>query len=75
MFTAYGIAGLAGPLLAGYFKDAAQGAADPGIWMTPFVIAGAVCLVGAIIMSLTNRPRRRSRFVATETERLATESA
>jgi MFS family permease len=26
MFTAYGVAGLAGPLLAGYFKDAAQGA-------------------------------------------------
>ncbi len=76
MFTAYGIAGLAGPLLAGYFKDAAQGAADPGIWMTPFIIAGAVCLVGAIIMSLTNRPRQRIRGpLATETERFATESA
>ena len=57
MFTAYGVAGLAGPLLAGYFKDAAQGAAQPDVWMTPFLIAGAVCLLGAVIMSLTSRPR------------------
>ena len=56
IFTAYGVAGLAGPLLAGYFKDAAQGAAEPQVWMTPFIIAGSVCLLGAVIMSLTNRP-------------------
>jgi len=58
MFTAYGIAGLAGPLLAGYFKDAAQGASDPAIWMTPFIIAGGVCLLGAVIMAFTTRPTR-----------------
>jgi len=58
MFTAYGVAGLAGPLLAGYFKDAAQGASDPSIWMAPFVIAGVVCLLGAIIMLSIKRPRR-----------------
>jgi len=57
MFTAYGIAGLTGPLLAGYFKDAAQGATQPSVWMTPFIIAGVVCLIGAVIMSLTKRPR------------------
>ena len=56
MFTAYGVAGLAGPLLAGYFKDAAQGASQPAIWMTPFIIAGGVCLLGAVIMALTTRP-------------------
>ena len=58
MFTAYGIAGLAGPLLAGYFKDAAQGVAQPSVWMTPFIIAGGVCLLGAVIMAFTKRPRR-----------------
>ena len=58
MFTAYGVAGLTGPLLAGYFKDAAQGAAQPSVWMTPFIIAGAVCLLGAVIMAFTNRPTR-----------------
>jgi OFA family oxalate/formate antiporter-like MFS transporter len=58
MFTAYGVAGLAGPLLAGYFKDAAQGAAQPSVWMTPFIIAGVVCLLGAVIMAFTSRPAR-----------------
>ena len=57
MFTAYGVAGLAGPLLAGYFKDSAQGAADPAVWMIPFVVAGIVCLIGAVIMTFTERPR------------------
>lgn len=57
IFTAYGVAGLAGPLLAGYFKDAAQGAVDPGVWMTPFIVAGSVCLLGAVIMSTIRRPR------------------
>ena len=57
MFTAYGVAGLAGPLLAGYFKDAAQGAAQPSVWMAPFMIAGGVCLLGALIMAFTTRPR------------------
>ncbi len=60
MFTAYGVAGLAGPLLAGYFKDAAQGAAQPAVWMTPFIIAGVVCLLGAIVMAFTKRPIRVS---------------
>ena len=61
IFTAYGVAGLAGPLLAGYFKDAAQGAAQPSAWMTPFIIAGAVCLFGSVIIALTVRPRRLPR--------------
>jgi len=57
VFTAYGIAGIAGPLLAGYFKDAVQGTAHPSVWMTPFLIASAVCLVGAAIMLFTSRTR------------------
>ena len=55
VFTAYGVAGIAGPLLAGYFKDAAQGSGQPVVWMVPFIIAGAVCLLGAVIISLTRR--------------------
>jgi MFS family permease len=58
IFTAYGVAGLAGPLLAGYFKDAAQGASDPSVWMIPFVIAGVVCLLGAVVMAFATRPRQ-----------------
>ena len=61
IFTAYGVAGLAGPLLAGYFKDTAQGTADPSVWMTPFIVAGVVCLLGAFIMIFSKRPALGSR--------------
>ena len=44
MFTAYGVAGLAG---SWYFKDAAQGADQPAVWMAPLaIIAGCVVLLG-----------------------------
>jgi sugar phosphate permease len=60
VFTAYGIAGIAGPLLAGYFKDSAQGDAQPVVWMAPFIVAGAACLLGAVIMAFTTRPQHVS---------------
>jgi len=76
MFTAYGVAGLAGPLLAGYFKDAAQGAAQPAVWMAPFIIAASVCLLGAVIMAVTTRPKRvPPRAARTTRRRIASETA
>lgn len=63
MFTAYGVAGIAGPLLAGFFKDAAGNAADPGAWMTPFIIAGAACILGAILMGFTNPPAAKEPLI------------
>jgi MFS family permease len=56
VFTAYGVAGLLGPLLAGVFKDSAATGGTPVVWMTPFLIAGVACLVGALIMLLTRAP-------------------
>jgi MFS family permease len=58
VFTSYGVAGLLGPLLAGVFKDAATVGGSPIAWMTPFIIAGVACLLGALIMLLTNPPKR-----------------
>jgi OFA family oxalate/formate antiporter-like MFS transporter len=58
VFTAYGVAGILGPLLAGLFKDAAAGGASPQVWMTPFLIAGVACLIGALIMIFTREPSR-----------------
>jgi MFS family permease len=58
VFFAYGIAGIVGPQLAGIFKDAAKGAADPSAWLTPFVIAGIACLLGAVIMILIKPPKK-----------------
>jgi MFS family permease len=56
IFTAYGIAGIAGPQLAGLFKDITTDLAGPVIWMTPFIIAGSVCLLGAAIIAFTKPP-------------------
>ena len=58
VFLAYGVAGIAGPQVAGYFKDAAKGATDPSAWLTPFVIAGVACLAGAVIIALIKPPQK-----------------
>ena len=39
VFLAYGVAGIAGPQVAGYFKTAAKGG-DVTAWVTPFIVAG-----------------------------------
>jgi MFS family permease len=58
VFTAYGVAGIFGPLLAGIFKDSAAGGASPIGWMTPFLVAGVACLLGALVMLFTQAPKR-----------------
>ncbi len=57
VFFAYGIAGIAGPQIAGLFKDAAQGAETPQAWLTPFIIAGIACILGAVTILLAKPPR------------------
>lgn len=57
MFTAYGIAGILGPQLAGWFKDSASGSGAPVVWMTPFIIAGVACILGALLMKMTKAPK------------------
>jgi len=58
VFFAYGIAGILGPQIAGYFKDAAKGAIEPTAWMTPFIIAGVACILGAFIILFTKAPKK-----------------
>ncbi|WP_320112946.1 OFA family MFS transporter [Draconibacterium orientale] len=57
MFTAYGFAGIAGPQLAGHFKDSATVSSGPIVWMAPFIIAGVACLIGSVIILLTKPPK------------------
>ncbi|MBN2071039.1 MAG: OFA family MFS transporter [Candidatus Krumholzibacteriota bacterium] len=59
VFLAYGVAGIAGPQIAGYFKDAAKGG-DVSAWMTPFLVAGISCLVAAVIGLLLKAPKRHA---------------
>lgn len=58
VFFSYGIAGVAGPQIAGLFKDAAMDADTPTAWITPFIIAGVVCMAGAILILLTKTPKK-----------------
>ena len=59
IFVSYGIAGVIGPQIAGYFKDAAKGSGDPSAWITPFIIAGVACLLGAAITLMSKPPRKQ----------------
>jgi OFA family oxalate/formate antiporter-like MFS transporter len=58
IFVSYGIAGVIGPQIAGYFKDAAKGGGDPSIWVTPFIIAGVACLLGAAVTLISKPPQK-----------------
>ena len=58
VFLAYGVAGIAGPQIAGYFKDAAKSATDASAWMMPFFIAGGACILGALIMLVAKPPKK-----------------
>ena len=50
VFTAYGVGGILGPVMAGMFKDAASADAGVGAWMLPFMIAGALSVVAALLV-------------------------
>ena len=58
VFLAYGVAGIAGPQIAGYFKDAAKGATDASAWLTPFMIAGVACIIGGIVIMMAKPPKK-----------------
>jgi len=58
VFFGYGIAGIAGPQIAGLFKDAAKGAGTPDAWLTPFIIAGIACIAGAVLILLAKAPKK-----------------
>ena len=51
VFTAYGIGGIAGPYLGGYFKSTAA-SGDVSAWLIPFVIAGIASIAAAGIALL-----------------------
>ncbi len=56
MFTAYGVGGIVGPIMAGLFKDAG---ADKGVdaWYPAFIVAGIACLLAAAIGLMLRPPK------------------
>ena len=58
MFTAYGVGGIVGPIVAGIFKDMGQGK-GVAAWMPPFMIAAALCIIAAFMIA-TLKPAKRA---------------
>jgi MFS family permease len=64
VFLASGLSGIAGPQIAGYFKDASLASGtEVHAWATSFMIASAGCLIAAIVV-LFNKPPSRKNFLA-----------
>ncbi len=53
MFTAYGVGGIVGPIMAGAFRDS-------GSWLPAFLISGVLCLVAAGIALSLKPPKPAS---------------
>ncbi|HPC17093.1 MAG TPA: OFA family MFS transporter [Candidatus Hydrogenedentes bacterium] len=72
VFLAYGVAGICGPFIAGYFTDAAKAAAaaaaSPELalaaklaaWKMPMLIAAAGCFAGAVLSALVKPPKAKA---------------
>jgi MFS family permease len=66
VFTAYGVGGIAGPIMAGRFKDLvnvvdpATGLKNIALWQTPFTIAGVLCLAAAVLALTLKAPQPKS---------------
>lgn len=62
MFTSYGVGGILGPVIAGKFADrvpATAALADKyAAWMPAFMIAGVLCIIAAIVIQLTQKPKK-----------------
>ncbi|MBD3346021.1 MAG: MFS transporter [Chitinivibrionales bacterium] len=59
VFLAYAIAGIAGPQVAGFFKDAAaKSGAGVEAWRQPFIIASVACLIAAGIALALKPPKK-----------------
>jgi OFA family oxalate/formate antiporter-like MFS transporter len=57
MFTAYGVGGIVGPIVAGIFKDMGQGKGVTA-WMPPFMIAAVLCIVASGIVMTLKPPKK-----------------
>jgi len=56
VFTAYGIGGILGPILGGFFGDLAKSSQRLEAWLVPFWIAAAGCLLGTVLAALLSPP-------------------
>ncbi len=60
VFLAYGLAGIFGPLLAGFIKDSSGGATDIDFWLIPFLSAAAACFIAMILTFFLKIPSQQN---------------
>ena len=56
VFSAYGVGGIVGPIVAGKFGDFAQRSGQISQWLAPFVLVGIACLVAAVLALMLKPP-------------------
>jgi OFA family oxalate/formate antiporter-like MFS transporter len=54
LFTAWGLAGFAGPWVGGYLKD------STGTYYIPFICGAVLCALGTLILATTKPPEKKS---------------
>jgi OFA family oxalate/formate antiporter-like MFS transporter len=59
MFTAFGVGGIVGPIVAGVFKDMGAGK-GLSAWLPPFMLAAALCAIAAAIILTVKPPKPKS---------------
>jgi MFS transporter, OFA family, oxalate/formate antiporter len=59
VFSAYGIGGIVGPIVAGKFGDMAKTSGQISQWLTPFLMVGTACLVAAVLAMMLKPPTHK----------------
>ena len=60
VFTSYGLGGIVGPILGGWFGDFAQQRGTLTAWLVPFLVAAGACLLAAVLAAILKPPRVES---------------
>lgn len=55
VFTSYGVGGILGPIVGGYFGDLAKNSGRLEAWLVPFLLAAGACLV-AMFLAVALQP-------------------
>lgn len=66
VFTSYGLGGILGPILGGWFGDFAKNSGSLTAWLVPFFTAAGACLLAAVLAAILKPPVAASETAATD---------
>ncbi|MGQ9913155.1 MAG: L-lactate MFS transporter [Thermogutta sp.] len=64
VFTSYGLGGIVGPILGGWFGDFAKNSGSLTAWLVPFFTAAGACLLAAVLAAILKPPAAASETAA-----------